>query len=155
VTRRTILIQSTLVLVAFGLGVAVGSHVCRRPVLREPVLQEAVPQPGAGARVEPSSVGSSPCVDMRNAGPLTGKSGCVTGLVLRVYAARSGNTFLDFCENYRTCTFSSVIFASDKSKFGDLGTLQGRRIEIRGDIVDYQGHAEIVIHDPKQMRSSR
>jgi hypothetical protein len=95
-----------------------------------------------------------PCVDIRHAGPLVGKDGCIAGLVLRVYFARTGNTFLDFCEDYRTCPFGSVIFASDKSKFGDLGSLQGRRVEIRGEVTAYQGHAEIVIRDPQQVRSA-
>jgi DNA/RNA endonuclease YhcR with UshA esterase domain len=78
----------------------------------------------------------------------------VSGRVLRVYSSRAENTFLDFCEDYRTCPFTSVIFAKDKGKFGDLATLQGRRVEIRGEVVNYQGRAEIVIHDPQQVRSA-
>jgi hypothetical protein len=93
-------------------------------------------------------------VDIRNAGPLAGKTGCIVGLVLRVYSARSGNTFLDFCQDYRACPFTSVIFAPDKNKFGDLESLQGKRVEIRGEVVSYQGRAEIIIHDPQQVRSA-
>jgi hypothetical protein len=93
-------------------------------------------------------------VDIRNARPLVGNNGCVAGLVLRVYSARTGNTFLDFCQDYRACPFTSVVFASDKNKFGDLGSLQGKRVEIRGDVITYQGHAEIIIHDPQQVRSA-
>jgi DNA/RNA endonuclease YhcR with UshA esterase domain len=93
-------------------------------------------------------------VDIRNAGPLVGKGGCVTGLVLRVYTARTGNTFLDFCQDYRVCPFTSVIFAADKNKFGDLGLMQGKRVEIRGDVINYQGRAEIIIRDPQQVRSA-
>jgi len=81
-----------------------------------------------------------------------GTQGCVAGLVVRVYAARSGNTFLDFCQDYRSCPFTTVIFASDRSKFGDLGSLQGKRVEIRGQVVSYRGHAEIVVRDPQQVR---
>jgi DNA/RNA endonuclease YhcR with UshA esterase domain len=93
-------------------------------------------------------------VDIRNAGPLVGKGACVSGLVVRVYSARTGNTFLDFCQDYRTCPFTSVVFAADKNKFGDLELLQGRRVEIRGDVTNYQGRAEIIIHDPQQVRSA-
>jgi hypothetical protein len=110
------------------------------------------------ATVFPSApgAGSPPaCVDIRNAGTLAGKTGCVAGLVLRVYSSRGGNTFLDFCQDYRTCPFTSVIFAADKERFGDLGALQGKRVEIRGDVVNYQGHAEIIIHDPQQVRSAQ
>jgi hypothetical protein len=83
-----------------------------------------------------------------------GKGGCVTGLVLRVYTARTGNTFLDFCQDYRACPFTSVVFAADKNKFGDLGLMQGKRVEIRGDVINYQGRAEIIIRDPQQVRSA-
>ena len=137
-------------LVAFGLGAAVGLRFGQRPV-----IGEAVPQSPASGPQELAGANPPACVDIRDAGRLTGQSGCVTGLVLHVYAARSGNTFLDFCANYRDCPFSSVIFASDKSNFGDLGSLQGRRIEVRGDIVAYQGRAEIIIHDPKQIRRAQ
>lgn len=60
---------------------------------------------------------------------------------------------MDFCADYRNCPFTSVIFASDKTKFGDLGTLAGRQVEIQGTITAYQGHAEIIIHDPQQIRA--
>ena len=83
---------------------------------------------------------------------MVGKNGCVAGLVLRVYTARTGNTFLDFCQDYRTCPFTSVIFSADKGKFGNLESLQGKRVEIRGNVVTYAGHAEIIIHDPHQVR---
>jgi hypothetical protein len=139
-------------LVAFGLGLGVGTQFYRRATSGE--VRAFREQPG---EAWPSAVANTPppCVDIRHAGSLVGKSGCVTAIVLRVYSARSGNTFLDFCEDYRTCPFSSVIFASDTSKFGNLGALQGRRVEIRGEIVAYQGRAEIVIRDPQQVRSAR
>jgi DNA/RNA endonuclease YhcR with UshA esterase domain len=92
------------------------------------------------------------CVDFHDAAPHAGETGCVCGRVLRVFASRGGNTFLDFCEDYRDCPFTSVIFSSDKNKFGDLASLAGRQIEIRGPITVYQGKPEIIIRDPEQIR---
>ncbi len=149
--RRPILVVTGLLLVAFALGVRVGSRFSRRPVMN---AADPLPLPSASSPGAPAGVSPPPCEDIRNAGPLVGKSGCVAGLVLRVYSARTGNTFLDFCQDYRTCPFSSVIFASDKSKFGDLESLQGKRVEIRGDVVAYQGRAEIILRDPQQVRSA-
>jgi len=149
--RRPILVVTGLLLVAFGLGVRVGSRFSRRPLMS---AVNSLPLQSARAPGAPAASSPPPCEDIRNAGPLVGKSGCVAGLVLRVYSARTGNTFLDFCQDYRSCPFSSVIFASDKNKFGDLESLQGKRVEIRGDVVTYQGHAEIIIHDPQQVRSA-
>jgi hypothetical protein len=92
------------------------------------------------------------CVDFHEAGSHVGETGCVSGRVLRAFTSRAGNTFLDFCPDYRNCPFTSVIFASDKSKFGDLGSLAGRQVEIRGFITAYQERAEIIIRNPQQIR---
>ena len=151
-SRRPILVVAGLLLVAFGLGVRMGSRLGRRPVIS---AQDPAALPSARPAVADAATGSlPPCVDIRNAVALVGKSGCVAGRVLRVYSARTGNTFLDFCQDYRHCPFTSVIFASDKNKFADLESLQGKRVEIRGDVVSYQGRAEIIIRDPQQVRSA-
>jgi hypothetical protein len=92
------------------------------------------------------------CVDMDAAGPLVGQPGCVTGRILRVYTSRNGNTFLDFCADYKSCPFTSVIFSEDRAKFGDLGALKGRKVELRGLVSEYQGRAEIIIRDQDQIR---
>jgi len=100
-----------------------------------------------------SSGESTGCIDFRGAGAHAGETGCVSGRVLRAFTSKSGNTFLDFCADYHACPFTSVIFSSDKSKFGDLQSLAGRQIEIRGPITTYQGRAEIIIRDPEQIRA--
>jgi hypothetical protein len=92
------------------------------------------------------------CVDFRDAASQTGKMACVSARVLRVFTSKAGNTFLDYCTDYRKCPFTSVIFESDRSKFGNLETLRGRRVEIRGLVTDYQGRAEIIIRNPGQIR---
>ncbi len=95
---------------------------------------------------------SGPCVDFQQARSHAGETGCISGYMLRAYTSKTGNTFLDFCADYRTCPFSSVIFASDRGKFGNLEMLAGREVQIRGLISTYQGRAEIIIHDPWQIR---
>ena len=92
------------------------------------------------------------CIDFHDAGSRTGQTGCVLGQVLKVFASRSGNTFLDFCPDYRKCPFTSVIFSSDRGKFGDLSALAGRQLEIRGPITTYNGRAEIIVREPQQIR---
>lgn len=107
----------------------------------------------AAPAAQASRGGTPGCVDFHDAGPHVGGPGCVSGRLLRAYTSRAGNTFLDFCEDYRNCPFTSVIFSSDKSKFGDLGMLTGRQVEIQGTITVFQGHAEIIIRDPQQIRA--
>ena len=153
--RVPVLIVALLILAAFGVGVVVGSRFTERPsVYAGPVLQSSSGVVSAPHTIPSPSV-AAPCVDIHSAPDLMGKNGCVSGLILRVYTAASGNTFLDFCQDYRTCPFTSVIFAADKAKFGDVGSLQGSRVELRGGVVSYEGRAEIVIHEPRQVRSLR
>jgi DNA/RNA endonuclease YhcR with UshA esterase domain len=98
--------------------------------------------------------GDKRCIDFHDAGSHIGEEVCVSGRVLRVFVSRASNTFLDFCADYRDCPFTSVIFSSDREKFGDLQTLRGRQVEIRGSATLYNGRAEIVIHGPDQIRAA-
>ncbi len=93
------------------------------------------------------------CVDFRDAASRVGEAGCVSGRVFRAVTSRGGNSFLDFCPDYHNCPFTAVIFASDRSKFGDLDALAGRQVEIHGAITAYQGRTEIIIHGPQQIRA--
>lgn len=99
-----------------------------------------------------SAKSSGPCVDFHRATSHVGENGCISGYVLRAYTSKAGNTFLDFCQDYRTCPFTSVIFASDHNKFGNLETLEGRQVELHGFISTYHDQAEIIIHDPQQIQ---
>lgn len=97
---------------------------------------------------------TSPCLELAQAATHPGQQACVSGRVLKVFTSRSGTTFLDFCADYRNCPFTSVIFGSDRQKFGNLETLTGRQIEVRGTIKPYHGQPEIVISDPGQIREA-
>jgi hypothetical protein len=108
----------------------------------------------SGVTAERTGGQSSGCVDFRQAGKHTGEQTCISGRVLRVFTSRTGNTFLDFCADYRNCSFTSIVFASDRPKFGDLGTLQGRDIELRGEVRLYHNQPEIVVSDPGQIREA-
>lgn len=92
------------------------------------------------------------CVDIKQAAAQAGEEACIAGRVLRVYTSKSGNTFLDFCEDYRNCPFTSIVFASDRSNFGDLTALQGRNVELRGKIQLYHDQPEIVLKQASQIR---
>jgi hypothetical protein len=137
--RRKQIFVPAIVLVVFCLGLLVGRRVGRSP--------------STTATSRSSSSGEmAGCVDFHDAAPHAGKTGCVSGRVVKVFTSQAGNTFLDFCEDYRECPFTSVIFSADKNKFGDLESLAGRQIEIRGPITVYQGRPEIIVRDPEQIR---
>lgn len=123
-TRRQIILVAMIVLVASSLSALVAYRRGLRRTRSDALYMPA--QSGAGG-----------CVGIRDAASHTGETGCVSGHVLRVFTSRAGNAFLDFCPDYRSCPFASVILASDRSKFGDLETLGGRQVEIRGPITTY------------------
>lgn len=102
-----------------------------------------------------SADASGACIGLSEAATHSGEQACVSGRVLKVYTSRSGTTFLDFCADYRKCPFTSVVFGSDRQKFGNLETLTGREVEIRGRIAPYHGQPEIVISDPGQIREAQ
>ena len=76
---------------------------------------------------------------------------CVTGKVIRVEEGERGVHYLDFCEDYRLCSFTVVVFQHDLQKIGDVRQLAGKVVEIRGEIKDYDDRAEIVLDDPRQL----
>ena len=139
--RRKQILVAGIVLAVFCVGVLVGRRSSRFPLATS-----------SSASQFSSSGNTGGCVDFHAAGPHAGQPGCVSGRLMKVFASRGGNTFLDFCEDYHNCPFTSVIFSSDKSKFGDLDSLVGRQIEIRGPITVYQGKPEIIIRDPEQIQ---
>jgi len=100
---------------------------------------------------------SSPtnCVSFAEAGKHVGSTQCVSGTVLRVENGGNGATFLNFCndkdKDAKACPFTVVVFPGDLKKMGDLRQLEGRQVEIKGTIQDYDGRAEIVLRRSQQL----
>ena len=90
------------------------------------------------------------CIPFDQAPKHIGETECITGKVLRVNATRKAH-YLDFCEDYRLCPFSVVIFSHDMKSIGDVRQLAGKVIEIRGEIKEYNDRAEIILDSRKQL----
>lgn len=101
---------------------------------------------------QPETQQTGSAIDFREASNHIGEYATVRGRVDNVFTSSKGNTFLNFCPNYRSCPFSATIFNSDSYKFGNLKQYQGRTVEITGLIKTYQGRAEIIINDPSQIK---
>jgi hypothetical protein len=85
------------------------------------------------------------CISFSEAGKYVGTTRCVRGKVVRVEQGNRGVHFVDFCEDFRNCPFTVVVFASNLKHIGDVRQLAGREIEIHGPIKDYDGRAEIIL----------
>ena len=92
------------------------------------------------------------CISFSEAQNHLGETRCVTGKVFGVQQGAKGVHYLDFCEDYRVCPFSVVIFASDLRQIGDIRQLRGRTIEIHGEVKGYDGRAEIILSQARQLK---
>jgi hypothetical protein len=96
---------------------------------------------------------SAGCLPFQDAPKHVGDTTCIKGKVIKVATSqRSGTHFLNFCQDYRTCPFTVVVFARDLGNVGDVRSLEGKDIEVYGKINEYQGAAEIILSSFKQLR---
>ena len=72
------------------------------------------------------SLGSGVCIPFEQARNHIGETQCVTGKVLRTEVCAKGVRYLDFCEDYRLCSFSVVVFPHDLKDVGDVQQLAAR-----------------------------
>src|SRR5512146_3431987 len=98
---------------------------------------------------------SAACISIEEAAKKIGETACVTGKVLKVGQSNGGTYFLDFCEDYRKCPFTVVVFAKDVANVGNVKLLAGKTIEITGKIEEYRGRAEIILRDKRQLKGEQ
>ena len=98
-----------------------------------------------------STLAWSDCLPFDEARKHVGEVKCVTGMVVQGQAGARGVHFLDFCDDFRLCPFTVVIFPSDLKSVGDVRQLQGRMVEIHGQVKEYDGRAEIILEEYRQL----
>ena len=99
-----------------------------------------------------TAAAAAKCLPMGEALKHVGDTTCVAGKVRTVSASPNGNWFLNFCDDYRQCPFTVVVFARDLRDVGDVRLLAGKQVEIHGKIREYQGRGEIILRDRRQLR---
>lgn len=80
-----------------------------------------------------------------------GETRCVSGKVFAVRQGARGIHYLNYCENYQACPFTVVVFASDLRHVGDVRQLAGKLVEVHGPLKLYDGRAEIILRDVRQL----
>jgi len=98
-----------------------------------------------------SALSSADCIPVTAAREHIGETQCVTGKVFRVMRGSRGTTFFDFCEDFRVCPFTVVIFPGHLKDIGDVRQLANKVIEVHGPLKDYDGRAEIVVEQLRQL----
>jgi hypothetical protein len=94
------------------------------------------------------------CIPFTQARDHIGENQCVSGTVLRVKSGGRGITYFDFCDDFRVCPFTVVIFPGHLKDIGDVRQLQNRQIQIHGELKSYDGRAEIVLEHLRQLDGS-
>jgi len=96
-------------------------------------------------------LGSAECLPISEARNHVGETQCITGKVLRVKRGSRGTTFFDFCDDFRVCPFTAVIFPGHLKDIGDVRALANRVVEVNGSLKTYDGRAEIVVTESRQL----
>jgi len=92
-------------------------------------------------------------ISPEDAGSRVGQAVTVEGEVTEVHTARSGSaTFIDMGGEYPNEAFTGVIFASDMGAVGDVSNLDGKTVDINGEVREYRGMPEIVISSRRQIK---
>src|SRR5690349_19749666 len=65
-----------------------------------------------------SSLARADCLPFDEARKHVGEVKCITGKVVRVKQGSRGVHFLDFCDDFRLCTFTVVVFPGDLKSVG-------------------------------------
>jgi hypothetical protein len=102
----------------------------------------------------PAFAGKQTSIPPKEARQHIGKRACVAAHIYRVVDAKEGVHFLDTCSPEtadKDCHFFILSVSKDKKSVEYLHNLAGRNIEIRGPVHAIQGHAEMVLSDPKQI----
>jgi len=98
-----------------------------------------------------SVAASADCIPVAVAREHIGEEQCVSGKVFRIKHGGRGETWFDFCEDFRVCPFTVVIFPGHLKDIGDVRPLANRVIEIHGTLKEYDGRAEIVLSQLRQL----
>lgn len=91
------------------------------------------------------------CIPYTQARDHVGETQCISGKILRVKRGARGVTYFDYCEDFRVCPFTVVIFPGHLKDIGDVRQLQDRMIEVHGPLKEYDGRAEIVVDQLRQL----
>ncbi|HWX86470.1 MAG TPA: hypothetical protein VNZ48_22960 [Xanthobacteraceae bacterium] len=83
-----------------------------------------------------------------------GQTVTVEAPVSDVHTGRAGVIFIDIGGAYPDNEFAAVIFASDRAKFPNVGTLKGKTVAISGPVVLYQNRPEIILKTADQLKAN-
>lgn len=100
------------------------------------------------------AAGFATCIPFTQAGQHIGETRCISGSVARVERGKEGAHYLNFCDESGACPFAAVILAADLRHIGDVRKLEGKPVEVHGDVKGYEGHAQITVSEARQLKGA-
>jgi hypothetical protein len=90
------------------------------------------------------------CFPIEEAPKRIGQMACITG---KIYSVKHGKNlwYIDFCEDYKKCPFTVIVFDRDLKDSEKLESFEGHTMRIYGPIIDYKGRAEMVLKLEQQL----
>jgi len=83
-----------------------------------------------------------------------GQNLTVEGVVSEVHHIRGkSEIFVALGGHYPKTVFRAAILGDDTARFPDVESLEGKTVMVTGKVELYQGRAEIVLHDPGQIKA--
>jgi len=110
---------------------------------------QAPAQTHAPAQAQPSVQTLQPAEAQAHAGQTV----TVEGAVSNVHKIPNGITFIDMGGKFPDNTFTAVILAADAAKFPDVDSLNGKTVDVTGQVRLYKGKPEILLKDPAQIKA--
>ena len=93
------------------------------------------------------------CISPDQAVRHVGETKCVSGTVTRIVQRSDGAHFLEFCgKDGTSCPFAAVVFSEDLRHIGDVRQLQGKVVEVHGEVNEYDGRPQIVVSESWQLK---
>ena len=104
------------------------------------------------------ALAKSACIAPNDARNKIGKDVCVTAHIYRVVDTTAGIHFLDVCSPQTAdadCHFLLLSLERDRKSVGNLQSLVGKSIRIRGTVHKIAGHAAIVLSNRRQLQGGK
>jgi DNA/RNA endonuclease YhcR with UshA esterase domain len=95
----------------------------------------------------------APTISPTEAQSHAGQSVTVEGTVSNVHKIPNGITFIDMGGKFPENTFTAVILAADAAKFPEMTSLNGKTVDVTGEVRLYKGKPEILLKDPAQIKA--
>ena len=103
---------------------------------------------GSGAESRPLRQGVVAAADAANH---IGETLTIEGLVSEVHVSPKA-TFIDLDGRYPNEEFTGVIFTGDAGAFSNVGSYEGKTVDITGTVQMYRGRPEIILKSPSQIQ---